>query len=248
MNTKRRVVCLIPSLTETLIEAGVNVIARTRYCVHPEEVTKTLPVVGGTKDLDLDKLNRLQPDLLILDREENLAWMRDKAPCEVVVTHIDSLESMATTSRELEVLLPVFKNWTARFEKVCEAPNAVWNWNKIPAAQKQWGTSAQELIYVVWKNPWMAVGPGTYIYSVLSKLGASEFLVPFDTKYPKLAEEELKKSGRCVLFSSEPYAFGKKDDELENWSRQGALVDGECYSWFGIRSLRFLERALKLQS
>ena len=61
-----RVVSLVPSVTETLLAWGVDVIACTRFCEQPE-----LLHVGGTKDPDIAAIVALAPDLVVVDREEN---------------------------------------------------------------------------------------------------------------------------------------------------------------------------------
>jgi hypothetical protein len=47
---KMRVVSFVPSWTETLLECGVNVVGRTRYCIHPTEKIQNIAIIGGTKD------------------------------------------------------------------------------------------------------------------------------------------------------------------------------------------------------
>jgi hypothetical protein len=87
----------------------------------------------------------------------------------------------------------------------------------------------------------MAVGPGTFIGSVLQKLGARDFISWTDQKYPQFAMEQFDLQKTFFLFSSEPFPFHKQVAELEKMSVQAAIVDGELYSWFGVRSLQFLE-------
>lgn len=264
-----RVISLVPSLTETLAECGVNLVGRTRFCVHGPGVV-SVPAVGGTKDLNWVKLGDLAPDLLVLDREENLPWMKDEAPCQVFVFHAGELSGLPGQFRALAA---VFESGTAvvdpvvraliavadRYQAVVDAPTAPWSWSRIPGALSIVcdAASALRLEYVIWRNPWMGIGPGTYIYSVLSKLGAGEFLpvardgVGVVEKYPKFAMEAVPPE-TFLLFSSEPFPFASKVAELlelrdaEGRPRPCAVVDGESYSWFGVRGLRFLEAELGL--
>jgi ABC-type Fe3+-hydroxamate transport system substrate-binding protein len=252
-NETKRVVCLVPSLTETLIEAGVNVVGRTRYCIHPAEKVKNIPIVGGTKDLSLEVLAALSPDLLILDKEENLPWMKEKSPCEVFVAHVQSVEDMPGLMHEFARLFPQcpeFQEWVARWQRISKAPPRAWDPRQVPGCLESWGPSGEALetegslgvkkvIYVIWKNPWMAAGQGTFIDSVLKKLGA--VTSGAEVKYPKFEESVFQEPGVQVLFSSEPYPFGRNLNELRALAPCGALVDGESYSWFGVRAMRFLE-------
>ncbi|MDX1672653.1 MAG: helical backbone metal receptor, partial [Balneolaceae bacterium] len=69
----QRIVSLVPSLTELVIDLGIGdrLVGRTRFCVHPEEVVKDIPIVGGTKSLNLDSVRELDPDYIIANKEEN---------------------------------------------------------------------------------------------------------------------------------------------------------------------------------
>ena len=64
-----RVICLVPSLTETLIECGVNVVGRTRFCIHPKDRVEQIAKVGGTKGVNWERCAQLEPDLVVFDRE-----------------------------------------------------------------------------------------------------------------------------------------------------------------------------------
>lgn len=87
----------------------------------------------------------------------------------------------------------------------------------------------------------MRVSAETFIGSVLAHLGAGQFMIPSEKKYPEFRLEEFDLEKTFFLFSSEPYPFHKKLEDLRALGVQGAIVDGESYSWFGLRSLEFLE-------
>ncbi len=246
-----RVISLVPSLTETLIECGINVVGRTRFCIHPDRV-RSIPVVGGTKDLNWDSLKALKADLLILDKEENLPWMKQEAPCAVHVCHARDVEGMAQEFHSLskalysEELVSIAKRWT----KIQTSSNLTWDWQNIPAQLQ--GISRQhrtyeKLVYVIWKNPWMRVSAQTFIGSVLKKLGAGDFLDVAPDKYPQFEMDQYDREKTFFLFSSEPFPFAKQPASLKELNVEGAVVDGESYSWFGVRSLVFLETQLVLK-
>ncbi len=69
----RRIVSLVPSLTEALFSLGLGerVVAVTEWCVHPSDAVAKLPKVGGTKNPNLSEILALRPDLVIANREEN---------------------------------------------------------------------------------------------------------------------------------------------------------------------------------
>lgn len=245
-----RVVSLVPSWTETLLACGVDVVGRTRFCVHPEPAAGAIPVVGGTKDLDPARLAELRPELLLLDREENLPWMADAAPgvARVHATHVQTADDVP---RELDALAGILGNdrlrglaeeWRAVLETPCyprdrvaELPGVL-KWLKPPAAEPE------RLLYLIWRGPWMAVSRDTFVGSMLSQVGFGGRLPAFAEKYPKIDLDDYEPAKTLLLFSSEPYPFAKKAKELAGLDFPAAIVDGEAYSWFGLRSLRFLQR------
>lgn len=201
--------------------------------------------------MDWEKLKPLKPDLLILDQEENLPWMKQEAPCEVLVSHITSISDMCSFAETLVTLFPEnswLKSFANRWRAVEQADSRTWDWNQIPGVLDSWydkSLLAQEIHYVIWRNPWMGVGHGTFISSVFEKFGGASFLTS-KKKYPTLLEADLTKKDTLILFSSEPFPFHKFKKDITKQFPQGAIVDGESYSWFGIRSLKFLEKMLCL--
>ena len=90
-----RVVSLVPSLTLTLAELGVEasqVVGRTPWCIHPKSFVKDIPVVGGTKTPNLNKILNAQPDLVILDREENPKQIHEKLVEFGIETFVSTVE------------------------------------------------------------------------------------------------------------------------------------------------------------
>jgi iron complex transport system substrate-binding protein len=233
---------MVPSLTETLIEAGVEVVGRTRFCIHPGEKIKDISVVGGTKDIDWQKVKDLKADLLILDREENPKSMSDDSPLEVLATHIEKIADVTTTLRTLGKKLgnDRLNTFATRWDSLERKPLV--NFENLPVIEWINKPNGQtKIVYVIWRDPWMAVSHDTFIGSVLDHLGFGQQLYRFDEKYPKINLDDFDPKETLLLFSSEPYPFGKKKEELKALPFSSALVDGESYSWFGLRSLNFLE-------
>ena len=69
----QKIISLVPSQTELLYNLGLDkeTIGITRFCIHPESWYRTKTRIGGTKDLHLDQIRNLQPDLVIANKEEN---------------------------------------------------------------------------------------------------------------------------------------------------------------------------------
>jgi hypothetical protein len=249
-----KIVSMVPSWTETLLACGCEVSGRTRFCIHPA-AARQIPVVGGTKTIDWDRVRALHPDLLLLDREENTRAMHDESPFEAFATHITSVRDVAPELDRLALRLGdsagSLRDIAARWSRVATAPRPpLARWRDLPGVI-EWlrppdSPAVGPVAYLIWREPWMAIGPGTFIASMLEAVGVSPTLLlpPVDgtpgLKYPTLQPDSLPRDA-VLLASSEPYPFHRKPDALLALDRPVALVDGESFSWFGVRSLRFLE-------
>ena len=253
----KRVISLVPSWTETLLLAGVNVVGRSRFCIHPGEAVAKLPAVGGTKDVDWAKVNALAPDLLVLDQDENPKWMAEQAPCAWVATHVSGIKDLPKAYRDLAMAIadpkvdPYLLGGAQRWEEslgLLSTTKAL-DWASFPVIKWWRHPSGKEtrILYLIWRNPWMCATSDTFIGSILSLLAPANVLPTSDRKYPEISLKEFDPVDTVLLFSSEPFPFAKFATELSQLGYPCALVDGELYSWFGARSLGFLERISKPQ-
>ena len=206
-------------------------------------MVESIPIVGGTKDLDSAKVEILRPDFLLLDREENPKHFADASKFPVIATHVDSIPAMARELRKLSLAfaLPSLSGLAERAEslpkRVPPIKPPVLEWWREPE-------SASQYLYLIWRNPWMTVGRETFIGSVLSQLGISQAILPLGSKYPEIDLSAFSPKDTALLFSTEPYPFARHKEKLLSLGHASALVDGESFSWFGIRSLEFLESQL----
>jgi ABC-type Fe3+-hydroxamate transport system substrate-binding protein len=243
-----RIVCMVPSWTETLIEAGADVVGRTRFCIHPRDKVKGIAAIGGTKEWNVESLRALRPDLIILDQEENTKEMGSLKEFPILSTHVRSVHDMPRELKKLAAATQLEKllEFAARFQKILETPfqpiplaslPTVKEWIR-PIAPKQ---KIEQIIYVIWKNPWMAVSQQTYIGSLLELFVGQHIVLKTDVPYPQVSFQNLNEDSTLLLFSTEPFPFEKQIAELGKLGFPSAIVDGEKWSWFGLRSLRFLE-------
>lgn len=250
-----RVVSLVPSWTETLVACGCEVVGRTRYCIHPVSAVESIPLLGGTKSLKIDLLKSLAPDLVVMDREENTKEMADACGCPILDTHVRSLEDLPRELRRLHQALhqPALQKLERAWTEILQAPRRQES-SELPGLIQWWRPpekAVEAYVYVIWRKPWMAVHPQSFIGSLCDKLGLPlyQFSDERSTQsYPEFRLEELEGRNLGLLLSSEPYPFGRKrslQSELSGWPV--ALVDGESYSWFGLRSARFLVQELGLE-
>jgi ABC-type Fe3+-hydroxamate transport system substrate-binding protein len=247
-----KVISLVPSWTETLLKCDVNVIARTKFCIHPVEI-KSLPVVGGTKNLLINEIVKLKPDFVILDQEENKKEMADQLKqhgIEMIVSHVTSVLTAAQFLNDLgeklendELQTLAVRYWRIVEKKEQLSADLFFQNTVLRDAVDELKTAPVDknnLSYVIWKNPYMVIGADTFIADVFS-LFKMKLHSPAG-KYPKIAEAELKKY--YCLFSSEPFPFAKEFEKLTDLGFKMALIDGEKPSWYGIRNISFLESCL----
>lgn len=245
-----RVVSMVPSWTETLIASDVNVVGRTRFCIHPADKVKSIPIVGGTKDWLLAKLNSLNADMLILDQDENPRFMSQESGVPHFSSQICSVENVSKTLVSMskflksDPLLTFARRWDQVISHCNNAKPVVTD--TVPALL-EWGLKPREppqkIVYLIWRQPWMAASRQTFIGSLLALLGVE--IESFDQPYPEIDVNSYSPADTMLLFSSEPYPFLKKKAELAKLKIPHAFVDGEKLSWFGLRSLQYLESIVK---
>lgn len=264
-----RVVSLVPSWTETLLVAGVDVIGRSRFCIHPKAQVKTIPKVGGTKDWNWQKILDLKPDLIILDREENPKFMADQTEIETLSTHVRSIHDMPEA---LEVLATRLSNerlgqmaqeWIELIHpdldddvatpldpqvdlKIDLKTDLKIDLSLLPGViswERRPSQPINKIVYVIWRDPWMRVGRLTFIGSVLKHIGVGDLLDEGPELYPKFELKDYTPASTLFLFSSEPYPFLRYKLELAALDFPHAFVDGEKFSWFGDRAFQFLTKA-----
>ncbi len=265
-----RVVSLVPSDTETLFALGVGdrVVGRTRYCISLEAELEALPVVGGTKDIDIEAIAALRPDLVLANQEEN-----SRA----------GLEALA------EAGLPVFVSFPKRFnDAIAHVARLAKYFGAHDAAKAvlrggyaemnrvaQFETSVAPKVFVpIWRDPLMTFGNHTYCHDLLTLAGAdnvfadrerqyplkadlgmtsplpADQVANRDKRYPRITEEELvAKAPEIVLLPSEPFEFGDADRAYFASldipaARNGNIIfaDGQDLFWPGSRSVAALGR------
>lgn len=228
----RRIISLVPSQTELLTElVDPSLIAgRTKFCIHPGAVVKDIPVVGGTKQFNLEKIDMLKPDLIIGNKEENyregIEQLQKKYP--VWMSDIYTIDDNYEMIRRLGSLLNVPD----------KADNIVSSTQRVLKSVK--GSRSGNVLYFIWKNPYVVAGKNTFIDHMINFLGFKNTCIQM--RYPEMDQYILENlTPDHVLLSSEPFPFSKKHVEEFRELFPGAeihLVDGEMFSWYGSRLIR----------
>ena len=242
----RRIVSLVPSLTEALFALGLGerVVGVTDWCVHPAAEVARLPKLGGTKTPDLAALRALAPDLVLANREENRKG--DVAALEAAGVPV--WVSYPRTVREGAELLAELAGLGASRERVAAvvAPTLA----AVAAAEARPPGPRPRVFCAIWKGPWMTVNADTYIHDMIRLSGgANVFADRSERRYPIVTEADLVAAApELVLLPDEPYRFDARDAaELRRLdlpaAREGRihLIDGTLLSWYGPRIRRALE-------
>ena len=232
----RRIVSLVPSLTEALFALGVgsSVVGRTRYCTQPPRAVGRIPKVGGTKKVDVSRVLSLDPDLVVAVREENRREEVEtlaEAGVPVFLGVPETVEGAVEMLRDLarRVDAPLAGAMLGPVERVL---------GRLDGAT---GVSCRVFV-PIWKGPYMSVGSDTYVHDVLRVCGG-ENVCGGAARYPVVALAEVEAARpEVVLLPDEPYPFSVEDlPEFYSLDVPAAredrihLVDGKLLTWYGPR-------------
>jgi ABC-type Fe3+-hydroxamate transport system substrate-binding protein len=231
-----RIVSLVPSITELLCDLGLasQLVGRTGFCIHPADTVAAIPKVGGTKDVNIEKIRALAPTHVIVNIDENEKPTFDALAAFVphmVVTHPLAPRDNLALAR----LIGGIFGAQAQAQRWCDAFELEYAALKAHAA-----SPARTVLYCIWQDPWMSVSSDTYIARMLGELGWRVPALPDTSRYPRFTwSDELVAGLDAVLLSTEPYRFTEAHaDALEKQLGIPVfLVDGEMMSWYGSRAL-----------
>jgi iron complex transport system substrate-binding protein len=232
-----KIISLVPSLTELLVDLGLedNIVGVTKFCIHPKNLRKDKVVVGGTKNIHLEKIKALRPDFILCNKEENTKKIVEDCS-NITTTHVSDI----STIKEIIALITYYGTLFS-----CEEKAAIIN-IELTAKFQDFKTfvadkATLKVVYFIWKNPWMIAANNTFINHLLT-------LCKFDncykdrSRYPEIFLEDLKtKEIDLIFLSSEPFPFKEKNSlDFKNHAESAniVLVDGEYFSWYGSRLLK----------
>lgn len=231
-----RIVSLVPSITELVCELGLadELVGRTGFCIHPQEVLQRIPKVGGTKSVNLKKIRELAPTHVIVNVDENRKQtaeaLAEFVP-NVVVTHpLAPLDNLA-----------LYRQIGSAFGRRREAEDLCSRFEAVLQSVKEQDFQPRKVLYLIWKDPWMTVSRDTYVSRTLLLFGMQTVPGEAKKRYPEL--DSLDATGaELILLSSEPYRFRQSHrDELQASQKQPVhLIDGEMTSWYGSRAIQGL--------
>lgn len=230
-----KVVSLVPSATESLRALGIEPVACTRFCEQPD-----LPTVGGTKDPDVDAIIGLEPDLVVVNDEENRYEDAARLVDAGIPMHSMSPRSVADVGPALGAL-------AERCEVETPPPFAPDLWNKWLADQDAVrDPDTRSVCTLVWRRPWTATSGATYGSSVLDLLGFTNVFAAESDRYPVVTLDEVAMyHPDVVVLPDEPYPFKVRHEAEVRDAIAGTtpvLVDGRDLFWWGVRTPDAVER------
>ncbi len=238
---QRRIVSLVPSLTETLVELGLRdeLIACTTFCTEPPDLHRTAAIVGGTKDFSVEKILSLKPSHILVNQEEN-----PRLTVEELARHHAVCVTFPKGPEDVAPMLQQIGNFLDVHDMVSPWAEAITR-KLLELRQTSGAVVKEKFLYFIWQKPYMLAGRDTYISRLLSVAGFENAYAGAD-RYPTVELEDIKKLEATQIFlSSEPYPFRRRDALAlqKDWPEVPAIfrVDGRILSWYGTTTLRALE-------
>jgi ABC-type Fe3+-hydroxamate transport system substrate-binding protein len=233
-SSPQRIISVVPSQTELLYTLGLDdkVIGITKFCIHPKEWFLNKNRVGGTKNINLEKIAALQPDFIIANKEEN-------------------------SQAEIEALQKRYPVYTSDISNLSESINMITDIGLISNTEKEALRITDEIqsefeklsnqnllqkraLYLIWKNPYMSINQHRFISDMMQRCGLIN-VIHVDENYPEVTEKEIRSlHPELILLSSEPFPFKENHiKEFQNICPKAKimLIDGEYFSWYGSRLL-----------
>ncbi len=234
----RRVVSLVPSLTEAVAQSAPGLlVGATDWCTHPAGLAVTR--VRGTKNPERAAIIALAPDLVIANREENrkldVVRLRD-AGLAVWVTVIESVpEALASLRRLLTGPLGLAAPaWLAAAEQAWAEPAPRSSPAQSSLARSSPARPSRRVAVPIWRDPWMVVGARTFTGDVLARLGLDNVFGAGPDRYPHVEAEQIRAAAPdLVLLPDEPYRFTPDDGPEEFPDHRVVLVSGRLLTWYG---------------
>ena len=220
----RRVVSIVPSLTEAVAATGRElVVGATDWCTHPADLD--VARIRGTKNPDVAAIIALAPDLVLANEEENrepdLEALR-AGGIPVWVTRIRTLPEALVSLRRLLTI-------ACRLDPPAWLVEAEAAWAAVPT-----GLDRGAAVVPIWRRPWMVVGRDTFTGDVLARLGVRNIYAEHPERYPKIPLEELVAARPdLVVLPDEPYLFTAQDGPEAFLGIPSALVSGRYLTWYG---------------
>jgi len=239
--TPKRIVSLVPSITETLFTFGANdnLSAVTSFCIEPAAALKSKSIVGGTKTVDIDAVKEIDPDLILANAEEN----REEDIRQLVRSGYKVFVTFPRTVAAAIVMMRQIAEMTGTIDRaepiLQEAEDTL---NEISTVSH---TRRRPRVFCpIWRRPWMSVGADTYIHDFVTVAGGRNLFADRHDRYPRVELDEVaQRIPEVILLPNEPYNF--REEHKEDFAdrthvpavrdKRIHIVDGKTLCWYGPR-------------
>jgi len=225
------IVSLVPSITELLFDLGLKkeIAAITNYCIHPTKEVNQKLKIGGPKNMDIQKVLSLNPDLIIASKEENSKQQIETLMnhCNVYVSDVKNLNDALAMIHDIGIITLQQKNADQLIQRI--------NSNFSPLENSS--SQRKRVAYIIWESPYMTINKNTFIHHILFLGGFDNVFADKKSRYPEISLQEIQTQNPDYIFlSSEPYSF--TDIHVRQFkkvfpSATIKCVDGEIFSWYG---------------
>ncbi|GAB4587102.1 helical backbone metal receptor [Nocardia sp. IFM 10818] len=218
----RRVVSLVPSLTESIAVSCPGLLAgATDWCTHPPDLR--VERVRGTKNPNVRRIIDMAPDLVVCNQEENRRIDVDRLRAAGIPVWVTRIRTVAEAFSSLERLFAVALGVT---------PPA---W--LGRAEAEWAPPPpgpfRNAVIPIWRDPWMVVGGDTFTADLAHRLGLRLVHADRPERYPKVSPHELTVGVDLAVLPDEPYVFTETDGPEAFPGTPVALVEGRSLTWYG---------------
>ncbi len=239
----KRIVSIVPSQSELLWDLGLEkeLVGITKFCIHPHQMATSVTLVGGTKKLNLDKIRKLQPDIIIANKEENEKSQIEELAKEFPVW-ISDIHNLDESLQMIEMLGELFDKKEKALELTTTIKSTFQQLNK---------RTTVNVAYFISNEPLMVAGKKTFIDDMLKRCNFENIFLNKDSRYPEISINELQNANpELILLSSEPFPFKEKhvqDYQKHLPNAKIIIVDGELFSWYGSRLQHSANYFIELQ-
>lgn len=236
-NTPKRIISLVPSQTELLVDLGLeaSIVGITKFCVHPAHLKETKVIVGGTKQVHFDRLKELKPDIILCNKEENTKEMIQELET-IAAVHISDIYTIDDTLELIELYGSLFQREDAARTIIKEISKKKFEFEDFIKDKPK-----RSAAYFIWKEPWMVAAKHNFIDELLHLNGFENYYGQL-SRYPEVRlKADVPENADLVLLSTEPFPF--KDQHIAEMKpffpkAMILVVDGEMFSWYGSRLLK----------
>ena len=229
----QKIISVVPSKTELLYELGLEeqIAGITKFCIHPEKIFRSKTRVGGTKNLNIDKIKEIKPDIIIANKEENTREQLEELSNDfpVWISDVKNLNDAVE-------MIGLIGKITAKDKKALEIIDKIKH--KFEKLDKNISQQKKSAVYLIWQKPFMTVGGDTFISDMMTRSGMQN-LFASQQRYPEIELGQLQSlKPEIVLLSSEPFPFKQQhvaDLQKELPESKVILADGEMFAWYGSR-------------